>query len=84
MNDPLLAAAYRLWDATYELDRQRGDASASDWAAGQVRGLIRGSVEDPKRVEMLAEAMEVYLGATPRLEGSSHVPRRPPLQAEIT
>lgn len=56
-----LASSYRLWDATLELCRQRGDTCASDWAAEQVRELIREEVEDPGRVEMLAEAMEAYL-----------------------
>jgi hypothetical protein len=62
MNDPLLVAARRMWNAAYELDRIRDDSAATDWVAGKVCRMIEGKLpDDLATVERLTGALEAQL-----------------------
>lgn len=62
MNDALLAAANRMWDAAYALDERRGDSRATDWLAGKVLRMIEGDLpDDLETVERLAAGLEEQL-----------------------
>lgn len=62
MNDALLEASTRMWDAAYALDERRGDSRATDWLAGKVSRMIEGDLpDDVETVERLASALEKQL-----------------------
>jgi len=58
----ILAAANRLWEAAWALDELRGDNGVSQWAAQQVRDLMRqGRADDPDAVTPIVSALEQRL-----------------------
>ena len=58
----ILAAADRLWAAAWVLDEVRGDTAASEWAAQQIRDLMRqGRADDPDAVAPIISALEQRL-----------------------
>lgn len=58
----LIAAADRLWSATYAADELRGDNVVSNRVALAVRNMIRtGEAESPTAVALLARRVERLL-----------------------